>query len=241
MAASAAPRFGLVACEVFRREVEALAGRGLGFERAEWLPIALHDRPASMAPAINEAIARLEQPGGLDCVLLAYGLCGGGLAGVQAKSLPLVVPRAHDCISIFLGCARKHEQRVRKQPDTFFLTQGWIEGGRAPGPGRADAIRALYRDREPDEIEDLVDADREAFDKYKRIGFVDTGVSPQVESSCRRCSDFLGWELERIEGTLSWLEALFQGTPWDPVRFLTVPPGHSVQATWDETLLRSHA
>jgi hypothetical protein len=31
-------------------------------------------------------------------VVLAYGLCGGATAGLRAGSIPLVVPRAHDCI-----------------------------------------------------------------------------------------------------------------------------------------------
>ena len=36
-------------------------------------------------------------------MVLAYGLCGGVTAGLHAGSITLVIPRAHDFITIFLG------------------------------------------------------------------------------------------------------------------------------------------
>ena len=38
-----------------------------------------------------------------DAILLGYGLCGNGLAGVTARHTRLVLPRAHDCIGILMG------------------------------------------------------------------------------------------------------------------------------------------
>jgi len=72
---------------------------------ARFLSKGLHDRGArvmraGLQAAIDEAEADAEK---YDALALGYGLCGNGLAGLEARSVPLVLPRAHDCITLLMG------------------------------------------------------------------------------------------------------------------------------------------
>ena len=53
--------------------------------------------------------------GPIDAILLAYGLCSNGVCGLSSKKYPLVVPRAHDCNTLFLGS----KERYREYFDTY--------------------------------------------------------------------------------------------------------------------------
>ena len=69
----------------------------------EFLPKGLHDiGQAGMSARLSEVLAAVDETK-YEAVLLGYGLCSNGLVGLTARSIPLVVPRAHDCITLFLG------------------------------------------------------------------------------------------------------------------------------------------
>ncbi|MBN1845729.1 MAG: DUF1638 domain-containing protein, partial [Sedimentisphaerales bacterium] len=69
-----------------------------------------------------------------DAILLGYGRCNDGVAGLQARAVPLVIPRAHDCITLFFGSAQAYERYFQDNPGTFFRTTGWTERDN-PVPG----------------------------------------------------------------------------------------------------------
>jgi hypothetical protein len=77
------------------------------------------------------------------------------LIGVKADQCPLVIPRAHDCISILLGSPEIHQDVLKKNPGTYFYSPGWVRGRRVPGPDRDAHLRELYSERYPDD-EDMV-------------------------------------------------------------------------------------
>ena len=54
--------------------------------------------------------------------ILGYGLCSNGVVGVQTQNQPLIVPRVHDCISLFLGSAESHRNQLAEYPGTYYLT-----------------------------------------------------------------------------------------------------------------------
>lgn len=122
-------RLKLISCEVLYREVCALVARSPNFVDVEFLPKGLHDQgSARMLQRLQEALDRAGESR-YEAVLLAYGLCGNGLAGLKANSRPLVVPRAHDCITLFLGSKERYLDYFNQNPGVFFRTTGWIERG----------------------------------------------------------------------------------------------------------------
>ena len=65
---------------------------------------------------------------------MGYGLCGQATAGLTAAGLPVVVPRAHDCITLFLGSRREYQHQFEDFPGTYWYAQDYVE--RDDGSGR---------------------------------------------------------------------------------------------------------
>ena len=107
-------RLAAIACRVFTRELSAAVAKCAHPVEVSWLPQGLHDTPDLLRARINATIDAIERVDAeaparrrLDAIVLCYGLCGGGLDGVRAGRLPLVVPRADDCIGILLGSQKR--------------------------------------------------------------------------------------------------------------------------------------
>jgi hypothetical protein len=232
-------RIHLLACDVFQDEIAALAGVATAFAGTTWLEMGLHDRPDVLRQEILRAIARIEQQPAIDTIVLAYALCGNGLLDLGAQRCRLVLPRAHDCISIMLGSVPRHQAVLRAYPGTYFYSPGWIRGRRVPGPDRDAWLREKFAQRhtDADMIDDLVEADRETFAHHNRAAYVDSTGDARAETYCRRCAHHLGWSFARLPGDATWLRDLLTG-PWDDAgRFLVVPPGWRTARGDDATIV----
>ncbi len=203
-----------------------------------WLEMGLHDSPDLLRRTIQERIAAVEANAEITTIILAYGLCGNGLAHVTSGRCPLVIPRSHDCISVLLGGPEAHASVLAENPATYFYSPGWIRGRRVPGPDREAHLRAMYGERYPDDEEmvaDLIEADTETFAHHNCAAYVDLTDDPDAEDYCRSCARHLDWNFRRLEGNPSLLRDLLFG-PWDPDRFLIVPPGRATAIAPDGTL-----
>ena len=122
-------RLKLLACEILYREICACIARSRNIVDVEFLPKGLHDLgAAAMRERVQAAVDSVD-PAAYQAVALGYALCGTGLAGVEARSLPVVLPRAHDCITLFLGGAERYAEYFNGHPGVYFKTTGWIERG----------------------------------------------------------------------------------------------------------------
>ena len=81
-----------------------------------------------MSARLKEAVAAVDESK-YEAILLGYALCSNGLVGLAARSIPLVVPRAHDCITLFLGSKERYLEYFYAHPGVYFKTSGWIERG----------------------------------------------------------------------------------------------------------------
>jgi len=85
-------RLKIISCEVFTREICEAAARSVHQVDLVFLPKGLHDIGCSgmrerLQPAIDGVDTSL-----FDRILLGYGLCNNGIAGLIARGVPLVVP-----------------------------------------------------------------------------------------------------------------------------------------------------
>ncbi len=227
------PSYALLACDVFSEELEALAGGNPPWRAAAFLEMGLHNRPENLREAVEEQLAALEKAApDIEAIALAYGRCGNGLVGVRALGRPLILPQAHDCISVLLGGRERHDALLKENPGTYFYSPGWVKGRRVPGPDREAYLRELYAERyedDPEMIDELVEVDRETFGHHNCAAYVSIIDHPESATYCQNCAKHLGWQHKQVEGDPSFLRDLIAGN-WDEKRFLRVPPGQQIGA-----------
>jgi hypothetical protein len=241
-------RLKLISCEVFHRELCVAAARSPNVIDIEFLPKGLHDLGARpMRERVQAALDRVDATR-YDAVLFGYGLCNNGLAGLTARAVPLVLPRAHDCITLFLGSKGRYLDYFNAHPGVYFKTSGWIERGENPEElsqlsiPRRTGMEARYEDLVTKYGEDnaryLYETLCQHTRHYAQFTFIEMGVEPDDrferhthEEAARR-----GWKFEKVPGDLSLLQRLVDGQ-WDGHEFLIVPPGWHVVARCDEGII----
>ena len=231
--------YALLSCDVFSEEIEQLFGKDPPWRAIKYMEMGLHDHPPKLRAAVEEAIEKLESDPEVETVVLAYGRCGNGLVGVRAGRCRLILPQAHDCVSILLGGKEQHDAVLKENPGTYFYSPGWVRGKRVPGPDREAYLRGLYRERYEDDedmIDDLVEADRETFEHHNCAAYVSVIDRPKADQYCQDCACHLGWSFKRLKGDPSFLQDLVRGQ-WGSERFLELEPGQSVGADANGNLI----
>jgi len=236
------PAIALIACSVFEKEIAMLAGDGARIVETRFFEMGLHDRPDILRATLREAIDSVDGRDDIEAVALAYGLCGCGTAGLGAARHPLVIPRGHDCITVFLGHKDRYAAHQSACPSCYYYTPGWNRGRRVPGPEKLAAMRTDLLDRfDEEDVDFLVESEREAWAQHDTASYLDLGTAdaePEAEYA-RRCAEFLGWKFERLRGDPSMLRDLLLGRWDDPERFLTIPPAHKIAHSPDERIMKS--
>ncbi len=91
---------------------------------SEFLEYGLHDTPDKLRQELQKCIEKSSQ---YDTLLLGYGLCSNGVAGLKSDKHRIIIPRVHDCISLLLGSRARYEDEFERHPGTFYLSNGWIK------------------------------------------------------------------------------------------------------------------
>lgn len=238
----------LISCEIFYRELCAEAARSPHRVDIEFLPKGLHDLPPGEMPAKVQAAVDSVPTGIYDAILLGYGLCNNGLAGVAARHCPLIVPRAHDCITLFLGSKERYREVFDSRPGTFFLTSGWIERGETCGDladlsvqqklGMNRSLQEWVKQYGEDNAEYLFEMLCQGTRNYERVAYIPMGIEPPgMEQTARDKATEWKWTFEQIPGDMSLIRRLVCGE-WNPQEFLTVPPGSVIKPTYDDSIIR---
>ena len=118
----------VIACQVFQDLIERYLPTGI-VKQLTFLDYGLHSIPKKLSQALQEVIDQIDEP---SLVVLGYGLCGNGLDSIKARSHTLLIPRADDCIAIFLGSRQAYKREFNSNPGTYYLTKGWLESGSNP-------------------------------------------------------------------------------------------------------------
>ncbi|MGD0655026.1 MAG: DUF1638 domain-containing protein [Thermoguttaceae bacterium] len=242
-------RLKLIACEIFYRELCTAVARSINQIDVEFLPKGLHDiGQAGMSSRLKEALTAVDESH-YEAVLLGYALCSNGLLGLAARTIPLVVPRAHDCITLFLGGKERYLDYFQTNPGTYFKTSGWIERGQGLAQagqdttehlsGMTQSYEELVAKYGEDNARFLQDQLCNMTRNYNKIAFIEMGIEPdgRFEQQARADAAALGWAYEKLQGDMSLIQDLLDGR-WDDGRFLTVPPGCRIAPSYDEQIIK---
>lgn len=208
-------RTKVIACATVAEELKPMLPPHI---QCEALEFGLHLRPAQLRETLQE---RINAATGVGTIMLGYGFCSGGVAGLRANHARLVIPRMDDCIGIFLGSRAEYLRQLRMQPGTYYLTKGWIECGDTPLT-EYEKMAAKYG------VETARWLSREALKHYTRIALIDTGQYEvdRYRAYSRRVAELYDLRFEEVPGSLALLRKLVDGI-WDD-DFVIVEPGQEV-------------
>ncbi|HEY5583338.1 MAG TPA: DUF1638 domain-containing protein, partial [Ruminiclostridium sp.] len=146
----------IIACDVLNREISYLASQSKHFTDVTFLNQGLHNTPDKLREMVQAEVdkANGEFPynyydtcPNYDYIIIGYGLCSNGIVGLSSKSIPMVIPRAHDCITFLMGSKEKYKSNFAKYPGTYWFSSGWIERGWQPSELRYATLVEDYTQR----------------------------------------------------------------------------------------------
>lgn len=208
----------IIACSVLQDELD-MVFEELGYSfPCIWIPQGLHNTPELLREKLQEILDSISHAGR---IILCMGYCGNAVLGLKNGSCELVMPKVEDCITLLLG-SQERRRKMTEEEGTYFLTKGWIQGGRTIWNEyehlkmRCGAVRAVR----------LL---REMMKNYSRLVILDTGAYKisEVRGEVEKTADIFALRCQTAEGTVEYLKELVSG-PWPEQRFLTVPAGMTV-------------
>lgn len=236
-------RVCLITCEIFFREVCYFAAKSEEILDVIFLPKGLHDLGGEkMREILQKEIDKADEKD-YSRIILGYALCNNGTVSLMAEKTPIIIPRAHDCITVFLGSKEKYQEYFFKNPGTYFHTSGWIERGEPEGQyfdsqlGPKQLLedyikkygeengRYLWKTLNPEK-------------NYSKIAYIylDIPVLPDFHDLSKKVANEKNWKWEEIKGDPKLFEKLISG-PYNKGEFLIVPPHHKIIATNNENII----
>jgi hypothetical protein len=214
----------------------------------EFLQKGLHDIPTEeMLKRLQAQVDKASEQE-YDAILLGYGLCNNGLDGLRARNIQLVLPRGHDCITMFLGSRERYREYFDANPGTYFKTTGWIERNEVAEElkqlsipnqmGMDKSYEQLVEEYGEDNAEFLWEELCNTEKNYSQITFIEMGVEPddRFEKIARDEAASKQWKFEKVPGNLILIRHLLNGE-WDSADFLIVPPRHRIVAKHDDRIV----
>ncbi len=238
-------RFKVIACGVLYREVCYCTAISKNIIDLVFLPQGLHDQGGEkMRIEIQKEIDKVEQ-NKYDAILLCYGLCNNGISGLISHT-KMIIPRAHDCITLLLGSKEKYNRVFKENPGTYYSSPGWVERGIMDETNsdtfsqygtkeKYEEFVAKYGEKK---AKRLIERLGNWYKNYNSFLYIDTKVCEQKDIKIQAKKQALekGLEYNEIEGTTSLLLKMFNGQ-FDDADFLIVPENTLVKASYDETII----
>lgn len=240
-------RLKIIACDVLFREISFWAAQSPHTIDTRFLKRELHNDPDDLRAEIQQEIDRSE---GYDAVLLGYALCSNAGAYLLATKAPLVLPRGHDCITLFLGSRESYDASFNLSPGTYYYTTGWIEraGTRIErtteeGDKTWDQTYQDYVARFGEEsAKYLMETLHTWWKSYNRAGFIGMGMpgrerfEQRAREQAAEVAREYGWEFAELPGDQRLFAALVEGG-WNPREFLIAPIGTQIVPMYDESVV----
>lgn len=236
----------VIACEVFFREVCRAAARSPNTLDLEFTAKDAHNESDQLRQQIQKHIDGAKDK--YDAILLCYGLCGSGTVGLRARASPLVIPRAHDCCTIFLGSRLKYKQYFADNPSRPYSSLGYMERG-SGYINDTNLNRLFGLDKTLREHIDLYGEDNASYiRKHLHEKLVLSSQADQIVYIEIPENKHLGWsarfkaraakdgkEFIKLRGSGRLIQNLIDGS-WDAAEYLYVPPRHTIEGVydWDE-------
>jgi len=240
----------LIACEVFVREVCHCVAKTPHTVDVEFTEKGAHDKSDFLRQLIQAKIDACEEAGRkYDAILLGYGLCGNAAVNLLSRNLKVIIPRAHDCCTIFLGSKHKFKEYFAENPSLPFTSAGYMERGDSH-VREASIDRILGLDRTYEEYVRAYGEDNARYimeslkplslgQQDHRVIFVDIPETRHLgyAEKCRAKAEAEGKEFVQLPGDIRLIRNLVFAE-WNSDDFLVMNPHQRTVGAydWDEII-----
>lgn len=235
-----------IACEALARILYHNAATTPHIVDIDLFELGLHNEPLKLQKTLQAQIDAVDSEK-YDAIVMGYGLCGKATHGITARDLKIVVPRAHDCITLFLGSRERYQQQFEDHTGTYWYSADYIE--RTIDPNTSLSLGAMTTANVEEQYAKYVDKYGEDNAKYlmevmdgwekhyNRAAYINYDFYPslQAESKAKKDAEKNGWTFDRVAGNLVILKKLIYGD-WDE-DFLVLEPGQSLEMSNDENVV----
>ncbi len=225
-----------IACGVFRSDLKEILKDGRRNIDVEYLPGGLHREPKRLKLEVQKSIDEAASIYGR--IIVLYGLCGQGIVGIKSGSRTLVLPKAHDCISLFLGGTEEYRKQFSHAPGTYYISAGWYEEQIQPKGVKVRYPEEYVDTENPEELErrfgeenarnitDFLDSWKK---NYSRAVYIDSGSDDEAkyEAHAKALAAENDWEYEKLSGSRKMILHSLDAVESDDLA-LVVPPGHEL-------------
>lgn len=243
----------LIACEVFTREVCYCVARAPHAIDLEFTPKDAHNDADVLRTLIQARIdATAVSDRKYDAIALCLGLCGNATVGLVSPSIPLVIPRVHDCCALFLGSRAQWKHHFSEAPSTPFSSTGYMEHGGELMRADDSMSQHLGIGQSYAEFVEQYGEENAAYlwetlnpvhtpGEHDRVVFIDIPECPGEEhlAACKQRAEAEGKEFVKLDGRLDLVRDLVFGN-WNEDDFLVIPPGATTAAVYDfDTVIKA--
>ena len=237
-------RLKCLGCEALARMIYTSAAQSPHIVDVELFRLGLHSHPNNLRQRLQAAIDATPADE-YDAIVLGYGICGKATIGLTSKNLPMIIPRAHDCITLYLGDRRRYKDQFENEPGTYWYTVDYMERAKSgESLGATDASlnsEAQYEEyvtkfgkENADYLMEVMGAWQAHYD---RAAYIDMGVGDNDTAGARAQSLAEGrhWRFEKLTGDMVLIRRLILGD-WNE-DFLQLAPGESIGMSYDDSIV----
>lgn len=250
-------RLKLIACKALSRELSYILAMSENNVDVTWIRQKYHDTPEILRKILQQEIDAVESEedihtnklgfaadGNLDdfeAILLGYGLCSNAIVGLTARKHKLVIPKAHDCITLLLGSKERYKECFESMPGCFWYTASWVENSDMPSGEYRKQKEAFYRSQGYDEdvLESILEEVDSWTDNYNSAAYVQMPFfdKKEYQDFTRRAAEYYNWSFHLLEGKMSLMERFVAGD-WNEEDFLVLEPGEVAEFSPDDDIIK---
>lgn len=244
-------RLKFICCSVLTRMACQVVANSKNIVDLQFVPLNQHVEPEKLQANLQAIIDTVDQDTEeYDAIIMGFGLCGNSTEGLKSSRYKIVIPRAHDCCTIFMGSVDAFLERFRGHLSAAWSSHGYIERDDEICR-RTDAPNSLGTDMPFDEMVEKYGLDNakmiyeslhplqldEPHIYIKMAPFDDYGCFDLYKSKIEADQEMREYqkEIDTPTGSMSLITKLVDGD-WDK-EFYIVQPGEMIEPSYDLELV----
>lgn len=238
-------RFRAIICDVLSREFYHWAAVSEHIVDITALSSKNHEKPEKIHRLLQEAIKEIDAgEQRYDYLILGFGLCGKVLDGLRSGAVPIVIPRVHDCIKLFLGSGEKSEPFLKQGIGTIFYIGAWLERNGVKNErkelesiglgGSYDEYVAKYGEEDAIYLMQIADEWKTRYNQalYVKTDLTNHDFSGEIEEIAKQRR----WRYREVLGDSTLIEKMVRGD-WPENDFQIIKPWHEIQQSYDHQVV----